>query len=85
MFNFINRSIGQSPITNILLQTRNKMKTSKTIRNRIFITAEGIKRKRAGTNHGNGRFSAPSLKHLRGFITIPKTHGLLKRYKQFIK
>lgn len=52
------------------------MKSHKAITSRLIKRTSGLKRKHAGLNHGLGRFSAPSLKHLRGMTTVKKEGGI---------
>ncbi|RLV90772.1 hypothetical protein JA1_004332 [Spathaspora sp. JA1] len=78
------RSIfGNKPIINTLLQTRTKMKSHKGIRARFIKTASGLKRKKAGRNHGNGRFANSELKPLNGYFEVEGKKDLKKLLKYF--
>lgn len=72
-------TLFQKCINPNLLQIRTKMKSHKAITSRIIKRTSGLKRKHAGLNHGLGRFSTPSLKHLRGMTTVKKEGGYLKK------
>lgn len=62
--------MGKPSSVNLLVQTRTKMKSHKAAANRFIKRASGLKRKQAGVNHGNGRFSYSALKGLRGFVEV---------------
>ncbi|ABN67765.1 predicted protein [Scheffersomyces stipitis CBS 6054] len=74
---------GKQPIMNTLIQTRNKMKTHKAAAKRFIKTGTGIKRKQAGRNHGNGGFSANSLRHLDSFVPVGARGRHLKKLEEF--
>lgn len=67
-----------------LMQTRTKMKTSKTIAKRFIKNAEGLKRKQAGRNHGNGGFSSRSLAHLDTWVQVTNKGGHLKKLERYV-
>ncbi|RCK60959.1 hypothetical protein Cantr_08652 [Candida viswanathii] len=77
---------GNPSAVNFLTQTRFKhgLRTQKAITNRFIQRANGLKRKRSGVNHGNGKFSAPSLAHLRGTVHMSKKGGYLKKYLEHV-
>lgn len=75
--------LGHKPLANVL-QMRFKMKSHKAAAKRFIKTGTGFKRKQAGRNHGNGGFSAPSLRHLDSFIPVTDKGGHLKKLKQHI-
>lgn len=60
------------------------MKTHKAAAKRFIKTADGYKRKQAGRNHGNGGFSAPSLRHLDNFVTVLNKGGHLKKLQKHL-
>lgn len=66
----------------MLMQTRNKMKTNKTAAKRFVKIGDGYKRKQAGRNHGNGRFSSNSLRHLDSFTKVDNHGQHLKKLLQ---
>lgn len=72
---------GKKPAINTLIQTRNKMKTHKAAAKRFIKTGNGFKRKQAGRNHGNGGFSANSIRHLDSFVPVTEKGGHLKKLK----
>lgn len=76
--------VKQPSAVNILMQARFKSKTHKAIVNRFIKRAGGLKRKRSSINHGNGRFTTPSLAHLRGTITMSNKGGYLKKFLEHI-
>lgn len=87
--NFIQNSsrslfVKQPSAVNLLMQARFKSKTHKAIANRFIKRAEGLKRKRSSINHGNGRFSAPSLAHLRGTINMTNKGEYLKKFLEHV-
>lgn len=61
------------------------MKTHKAAAKRFVKTGNGFKRKQAGRNHGNGRFSSNTLSHLDSFIPVTDKGGNLKKLKQYVK
>lgn len=65
-----------------MIQTRNKMKSHKAASKRFIKTAQGFKRKQAGRNHGNGRFSSHDLQHLDSFVKVGKKGGHLKNLEK---
>lgn len=77
--------IFQKNPTAVLLQTRTKMKTHKAAAKRFIKTGNGYKRKQAGRNHGNGRFSSNNLSHLDSFVPVTAKAGHLKKLKQYLK
>ncbi|CAN3360852.1 hypothetical protein DICA3_F07734 [Diutina catenulata] len=79
------RMMLRSPVSTILMQTRNKMKTHKAAAKRFIKTGTGIKRRSAGRNHGNGGFSSHSLSHLDGFVKINNKGQHLKKIGKFMK
>ncbi|AOW25795.1 ribosomal protein L35 [Candida albicans L26] len=72
--------MGKPSSVNLLVQTRTKMKSHKAAANRFIKRASGLKRKQAGVNHGNGRFSYSALKGLRGFVEVSNKGGHLKKF-----
>lgn len=72
---------GKKPAINTLIQTRNKMKTHKAAAKRFIKTGNGFKRKQAGRNHGNGGFSANSIRQLDSFVPVTDKGGHLKKLK----
>ncbi|WPK27109.1 hypothetical protein PUMCH_004482 [Australozyma saopauloensis] len=80
-FGSVGMVFGRRPILNTLIQTRNKMKTNKSAAKRLVQISSGYVRKQAGRNHGNGNFSASSLKHLDGWVPVTKKGGHLKKIK----
>lgn len=76
--------LSKKPILNMMIQTRNKMKTHKAAAKRFIKTADGFKRKQAGRNHGNGGFSSNSIRHLDSFTTVTSKGGHLKKLKKFL-
>lgn len=74
----------RTPPSSILIQTRNKMKTHKAAAKRFIKTGNGYKRKQAGRNHGNGRFSTSTLSHLDSFVAVTDKGGHLKKLKQYL-
>lgn len=80
-FGSMGMAFTRRPILNSLIQTRNKMKTNKSAAKRLIKTSDGYVRKQAGRNHGNGNFSASSLKHLNGFVPVTEKGGHLKKLK----
>lgn len=72
---------GKKPTINTLIQTRNKMKTHKAAAKRFIKTGNGFKRKQAGRNHGNGGFSANSIRQLDSFVPVTDKGGHLKKLK----
>lgn len=68
-------------LARVLIQTRTKTKTNKSAAKRLIKTADGYVRKQSGRNHGNGNFSASSLKHLNGFVPVTAKGGHLKKMK----
>ncbi|KAL6453742.1 hypothetical protein SBY92_005314 [Candida maltosa Xu316] len=77
----ISRSFTAKPfVANVFMQTRNKMKSHKAATNRFVKTNLGLRRKHAGVNHGNGRFSYASLRHLRGLVEVTNKGGHLKKF-----
>lgn len=77
--------VFQKNPTALLMQTRTKMKTHKAAAKRFVKTGNGFKRKQAGRNHGNGRFSSNTLSHLDSFIPVTDKGGNLKKLKQYVK
>lgn len=69
----------RKPAVNVLIQTRNKMKSHKAVAKRFIKTGTGIKRRQAGRNHGNGGFSASSLCHLDGYQKVTEKGNHLKK------
>jgi len=69
----------RSPVANVLIQTRNKMKSHKAAAKRFIKTGTGIKRRQAGRNHGNGGFSSNSLSHMDGFVKVTDKGNHLKK------
>lgn len=73
------------PAINILLQTRNKMKSHRAAAKRFIKTGgHGFKRKQAGRNHGNGNFSSNSLNHLDSFVRVSQKGGHLKKLRKYL-
>ncbi|CUM64103.1 uncharacterized protein PRCAT00001694001 [Priceomyces carsonii] len=69
---------------NILIHTRNKMKSHKAAAKRFIKTGDGFKRKQVGRNHGNGGFSFNSLRHLNSFVPVTAKGGHLKKLKKYL-
>lgn len=72
-------ALVKRPAVNVLLHTRNKMKSHKAVAKRFIKTGTGIKRKQAGRNHGNGGFSSNSLSHLDPFVKVTAKGNHLKK------
>ncbi|OBA23578.1 hypothetical protein METBIDRAFT_36097 [Metschnikowia bicuspidata var. bicuspidata NRRL YB-4993] len=73
---------GQRPAVSLLIQTRNKTKTCKAMAKRFIKTGSGYKRKQAGRNHGNGNFSAHSIRHLDSYVAVTNKGLHLKKLKK---
>lgn len=77
-------TIVKSPASKALMQVRTKMKSHNAADKRFIKTGTGIKRKQAGRNHGNGRFSASSLSHLDTFVKVGNAGGHLKKLARYM-
>lgn len=75
---------SKKPALNILLQTRNKMRSHKSSAKRFIRTGTGLKRKQAGRNHGNSKFSANAIRHLDSFIPVSDKAGHKKKLMKFL-
>lgn len=65
------------------IQVRTKMKSNKSLSKRFVKVAHGFKRKQMGRNHGNGRFSANSLRHLDSFVPVTSNGRHIKKISKF--
>lgn len=72
------------PIANMLIQTRLKMKSHKAAAKRFIKTGNGLKRKQAGRNHGNGGFSANSIRQLDSFVPVTNKGNHLKKLQKYL-
>ncbi|RLV84570.1 hypothetical protein JA9_000259 [Meyerozyma sp. JA9] len=72
------------PFANMLIQTRFKMKSHKAAAKRFIKTGHGLKRKQAGRNHGNGGFSANSIRQLDSFVPVTNKGNHLKKLQRYL-
>lgn len=85
IFGSVGLVFGRRPVLNTLIQTRNKMKTNKSVAKRLIKTADGYVRKQAGRNHGNGNFSSTSLKHLSYWVPVTAKGNHLRKIKTVLQ
>lgn len=86
LFRTAKLALARKPVFSLnMLQTRTKMKSHKAAAKRFIKTGTGYKRKQAGRNHGNGGFSANSVKHLDTFVSVNNKGGHLKKLTKYLE